>query len=331
MIMTRLLALLTTCAFAVSTMAFAQEYAQQSFSPEPLIDKVTRTGKLEFKRTTALSFKTSGYLRSLKIDEGQVFKSKTQLAALDISELIEQKNAAYSRLVEAKKTLKRAKRLLNDGVGSEEAVDNAETLVETTRSDFKIANYNLEKSTITAPFNGLVLTRHTELDELQSPGTPVLTVASLENNWVIRVQLTEKEVIQLKRRQQVDVQLRKIGSVSGIVSKIPAIADPVTNLYTIEISLPDVAIIEGMIAGQMAEVTFYFEQDSLVYRVPLGAISGVTLDGEAEFVTYNNNQYQTFSVPILSLDNQYAYLDAYEGNDNISLIVQGWQHVQTHR
>ena len=57
----------------------------------------------------------------------------------------------------------------------------------------KIAFYNLGKGKITAPFSGVVLHKHTQLGELQTPGSVVLTVAALEKNWVVKTVLTGDE------------------------------------------------------------------------------------------------------------------------------------------
>ncbi len=45
-----------------SLSTYAQQLETKTIKAEPLIKKINRTGKLMFKRTLNLSFKSSGYL-----------------------------------------------------------------------------------------------------------------------------------------------------------------------------------------------------------------------------------------------------------------------------
>ena len=49
----------------------AQSYDTEVISAELYSDTIKRTGKLDYKRTLNLSFKSSGYLALLNVDEGR--------------------------------------------------------------------------------------------------------------------------------------------------------------------------------------------------------------------------------------------------------------------
>ena len=71
----------------------AQSYDTEIISAELYNDTIQRTGKLDYKRTLALSFKSTGYLDLLTVDEGDQFTKGQLLASLDITELKQQKNS----------------------------------------------------------------------------------------------------------------------------------------------------------------------------------------------------------------------------------------------
>ena len=72
-----------------SFLSVAQSYDMEEVSAVPYTDVIKRTGKLDYKRVLNLSFKSSGFLTQLSVDEGDSFEKKQLLASLDTIELKE--------------------------------------------------------------------------------------------------------------------------------------------------------------------------------------------------------------------------------------------------
>ncbi|MBA6391100.1 efflux RND transporter periplasmic adaptor subunit [Colwellia sp. BRX10-3] len=303
-----------------------QSYDTELISAELYSETIQRTGKLDFKRTLSLAFKSSGYLTLLSVEEGELFNKGQLLASLDITELKEQKNSNFAQLTQAKREVERISQLMESKLASERQMDTAITQVETTRAAYQVSYYNLQKAQIYAPFSGVVLARDTELGELQSPGQQVLKVAKLD--WIIKVALTGQEVSQVRLDQKVRVSLSHIGIVEGIISKIPAIASADSNLFTIEVSLPKSKITAGMIAGQLAGVNIAFDSDKFVYRLPIAALVAVDDDGKAIVIaqSFDNSDFTQHSFEVFQLDNDYIYLKANRNDEPLNIITKGWQN-----
>jgi len=304
----------------------AQSYDTEVIRAERYSDIIERTGKLDYKRTSSLSFKSSGYLTLLNVDEGERFNKGQLLASLDITELKEAKNSYYAQLMQAKREVKRISQLIDNKLASERELDQAITQVETIRSAYKVSYYNLEKAQMYAPFSGVVLSRNTELGELQNPGKEVLEIAKLE--WVVKVALTGREASQVKLEQKVTVSLSNIGIVEGLISKIPVISNANGNLFTIEILLPKVDSASSMIAGQLVGVTITFDRGQLVYRLPISALVGVDEQGRA-LVIAQSQQTPTFkqqSFEVFQLDNDFVYLKPSRHDEPLEIITNGWQN-----
>ena len=325
------LALFTFLSYAAFNEVTANTYDMEEVLVEPYADIIKRTGKLDFKRTLNLSFKSSGYLTQLSVDEGDYFEKGQLLASLDVAELIERKNATYAQLLQAKREVNRITRLMEKNLSSEQELDLAKTRVDTIRADYKVAFYNLEKAQVIAPFNGVVLARNTELGELQSPGREILKVAALKDNWVVKVALTGIEVGQVRLNQAVQVRLHSLGIVKGVISKIPAIANTAGQLFLIDVLLPDVKLNSGAVAGQVAEVSIDFSSNSFVYRIPIAALVAVDNNGRAIVMTQLDKDrpavQQAFD--IFKLDNQFLYLIAEKTDQPLNVITSGWQHIIT--
>jgi multidrug efflux system membrane fusion protein len=313
---------------SASFSALSQSYDLEQVIVEPYADTIKRTGKLDFKRTLNLSFKSSGYLAKLSVDDGEYFNKDQLLASLDTTELLQNKNSTYAQLLQAKREVNRHKKLLKNELSSQQDLDIALTRVETTRSAYQIAFYHLEKSQVFAPFSGVVLKRYTELGELQSPGREILKVAALDKNWVVKVALTGNEVSQVRIGQKVNVTLQTLGGVIGEVSKIPAIANTDGNMFIIEVLLPNLTLKSGLVAGQIAEITIDFTSDNFVYRLPISALISVDDTGQAVVITKNNNELAYQYYDIYRLDNQFVYLFASVDDQPLQIVTNGWQHIK---
>ena len=314
--------------------SYSEPYKITKITPEPFTHIIERTGKLAFKRTLNLSFKTSGFLDELNVDEGDHFEQGQILAALDKYELIAEKNSTYASLIQAKKDVQRTELLLAKKLSSPQILENAKTLVETTRARFNVAGYNLDKSQLVAPFNGVVLSRLSESGELQNPNQPVLQLAALTNNLVARVAITSDEMSWVALNQSVEVSIEGASTVTGIISKIPVIADQQSQLFTIEILLPDVSL-NSIAVGQFVDVIFSTVSDNYTYRLPISALNSVdeqgyaiiSIEDENTESSKNKPTYAKKTLEIIKLTNDYLYLTAEPSSQPLSVIINGWQKI----
>lgn len=319
--------------FALCLTAFsnhAQNYDVEEILVEPFVQEIERTGKVAFKRTLSLSFKSNGYLTQLSVDAGDSFKKDQVLASLETSELLADKNSTYAKLLQAKREVARIEKLIDKNLSSEKELDAASTLVETTRSAYKIAFYNLNRAQIVAPFDGVVLTRHTELGEYQSPGREILEVAASDNNRVIKVALTGSEINQVELGQSVIVNMPQTGEMTGTVNRIPAVANAGGNLFSIDVLLPELPKGINVIAGQLAVVKINSSSSHYVYRLPVDALVRVDDEGRAVVVVQeddgSNPRQEVFE--IFRLDNNFIYLDAQKFDNALNIVTRGWQHLK---
>jgi RND family efflux transporter MFP subunit len=303
---------------------FDEAYQVTKFEVEPYIQVIKRTGKVNFRHTVNLSFKTSGFLTQLSVDEGDVFEAKQRLAALDTSELKADMNATYARLLQAKRNVKRIKTLLVKNLSSQRELDDALTATETTRSAYRVSVYNLDKAQIFAPFSGVVVQRNTELGELQSPGKVALQVAALEHNLIVKVALTSEEIGLVRLNQKVQVHIARFGLIEGTISKIPAISNSRSHLFTIEVLLPETSFTRPLIVGQLAQILIHTQSHDFVYRLPIEALNAVDDQEQAIIVLEKNSSPTQQTFPIYKVDNEYLYLQADQSDSPLKVITQGW-------
>lgn len=117
------------------------------------------------------------------------------------------RDLAATSVTRAQAAYDRAQLIYNELV---EGTRKEELAVE--RANVRQANQNLIMSRIRlsytilrAPFDGVVLVRQAELGEVVSPGTPVVTLADLDDLWV-RVYIPEPDLGKIHLDQAVDVR-----------------------------------------------------------------------------------------------------------------------------
>jgi RND family efflux transporter MFP subunit len=314
---------------SISFVTSAQNYELEQVSVAPYEKSIKRAGKVAFKRTLKLSFKSSGYLKKLSVDEGDFFSIKQLLASLNTEELIAEKNSRYAQLLQAKREFNRSKKLLEQELSSEQALEVAQTNVETRRESYQVSYYNLEKAEIYAPFDGVVLARFSELAEFQSPGREVLEVAAINKNLVVKVKLTDSEISFVKLGQEVQVDLPNIGRVKGVISKVPVTSNTDGQLYLIEVLLENIKAGQGVVAGQLAQVTINFATESSVYQVPIGALIEIDENGSAVLLTKSGSErFIRQSFDVLNIDTKSIYLRAQSHNETIEFVTNGWQQLK---
>jgi len=318
---------LSTLFLLSSFSARAQNYEVVEIDVTPYSQSIKRSGKVAFKRVLRLSFKSSGYLKQLTVDEGDSFEKKQLLASLETIELKAAKNSRYAELLQAKRNVKRLSALIESNLSSEFDLDQAQTHLETIRAAYKVAFYNLDKAQISAPFNGVVLSRFSELSELQSPHKEVLEVAAINNNLVVKIGLTDDEIIFAKLGQQVDITIASLGLVRGHISKVPVKSNSTNQLYIIEILLENIAAGKNVVAGQLAQINMDVVSDKFVYQVPISALVKMNDNGNAILFTQEdiNGEVLQRDFNVLNVDSKYIYLSAESDNSPISFVISGWR------
>jgi HlyD family secretion protein len=83
-------------------------------------------------------------------------------------------------------------RLVKEGPRAEE-IDQARAKVEQAKAMLRSAEVKLSYATVVSPLTGVVLSKNIEPGEYVAPGTPVVTVADLDNVW-LRAYVDERDV-----------------------------------------------------------------------------------------------------------------------------------------
>ncbi len=146
------------------------------------------TGRIESTRRTPLGFELQGLVTDVFVDEGDRVEAGDPIAALDTDRLISVRDSLMAEREQtearrdlARATLQRQRELRTEGWQTEQRYDEARFLVaeltasiKRTEASIESITIDIDKSTIFAPYDGIVGRRHVDEGTVVSPGATIV-------------------------------------------------------------------------------------------------------------------------------------------------------------
>jgi len=149
-------------------------------STKPIVENINIRGTLMASELVDLSFESSGRITLLHINEGQRVKKGTLLAKINDSELQAQRDKVNVQLRLSEDREQRQRTLLEREAISRESYEQALAEMQSLKADLAEIEAKIEKSSIIAPFDGMVGLRYTSEGAFVSPGTLVTQLVSIK-------------------------------------------------------------------------------------------------------------------------------------------------------
>lgn len=242
---------------------------------------VSAVGSLESPQTTELSTEIGGKVVSLNILEGKPIKKGHVLARIDYEQAQAAVTIAQARYHNAQKTLERLKKL-SARARSQQALDDAQAELEAAEGQLADARTVLRKTTIDAPFSGVLGLKQVSLGAYLDPGTPIVRLTQVDPLHLIFT-LPQRYVPQLKIGQTVRGAVGDCTvTFTADVSVIDPYIDPATRSVQVQAVVPNA---EGQLLPGMAAAV----------RIELGHIPNAVLIPE-EAVIRQGTQRLVYTV-----------------------------------
>jgi len=294
---------------------------------QPVIFPVHTSGKLASKTESKLSFKTGGIIQKIYVDEGQSVEKGQLLAALNLSEVKSKARQAELALQKAQRDFTRAGNLYRDSVATLEQFQDVRTALEVARTNADIAKFNLEYSEIRSPSQGKILKRVAEENEIVGAGYPVFLFASTESAWVVRVNLTDKDIVNVQLGDSASVSFDAYPgrTFACHVSETGNAADPYTGTYEVELHVDELP--ESLVSGFITRVDIYPAKNmKKMIIIPVEAlIDGQGMAGNCYVIRDGKPVKQTIEIYTFT-DNGIIVSSGLVDGDEV--IVEGGEYIR---
>lgn len=266
------------------------EYKTVRVERGDLVATVSATGTLNAVTTVEVGTQVSGTIQKLFVDFNSRVEKGQPIAQIDpalFNAQVQQTRGAYMNalaaeekarvsVADAKRTLRRNKSLLGEGIISQSDFDTAETAsalaqaslraalasVAQTLGAYSQAKTNLEYSTIRSPVTGVVISRNVDVGQTVAASfqTPTLfTIAQDLTKMQIDTNVDEADISRIQcgqiARFTVDAfpELSFAGTVSQIRNAPVVTQNVVTYIVVIEVDNHDLKLKPGMTANVAIE------------------------------------------------------------------------------
>lgn len=224
------------------------------------------SGSLQARSAATLRAEVGGALVEVKVEQGQPVKKGDLLVRIDDASLRDQSLAARSAARVAENSLQVARaeeernaKLAEAGIITQRdferiqlSREQAEATISEAQARLALAQEQLGRTRITAPFDGVVSDRQANVGDIVAMGAPLVTVVD-PSSLRLEASVPADHAGKLQPGTGVDFQVAGYGeeSFEGKIERINPVVDPGTGQVRIYVAIPNVR--QSLLAGLFAQ------------------------------------------------------------------------------
>lgn len=337
---------LTLLLTALSAALMAQQQpAAQTPPPSPVVTaEVTKgtiypfesfVGTLKFATLSKMAAESAASVQQVRVEAGESVKASQVLAVLDsaiLSANLRAKEAELARIrLQGEQALKdeaRFRTLFEQNSVSAQQYEQyrlkaaeAGTQTDALEAQIEAMRIELEKRTLRAPYDGIVIERHVSQGDWVSTGSPVITLARRDSiELLVYLPAQTLPIAQAGKAVNVSVAGTDLkGRVSGVVLR----GDSASRTFPVRIAFdnPPAFLAEGMeatarIAGASPQEALLVHRDAVINRFGQNVVFFVA-DGKAVMAPVEIAGYDGLQVAVKSPQLQPGMPVVVKGNERI--------------
>lgn len=294
----------------------------EEIEPQPWRAEVQMRGRTEAKRKVIVRAETAGMIAKTpavlgaEVSEGDVLcQIATDARAAQLAE-------ARAALAKARLDYDAAVRLNKEGFRADTGVAASKAALDLATANLERASIEIEKTKVSAPFDGVFDERYVETGDFVSIGDPCGVVIQ-RSPFLVTGAISEKDVAKIATGDRGVARLATGETVEGVVRFVASAADPSTRTFDVELEIPNE---EGRLRdGVTAEFTvFAAERDA--HLIPR---SSLTLGEEGNVGVRsltNDNVVEFTPVNLLGEDREGVWIAGLAGP--VRVITRGQEYVK---
>ncbi|MBL4688162.1 MAG: efflux RND transporter periplasmic adaptor subunit [Nannocystaceae bacterium] len=205
-------------------------------------------GEVEGSKEAILASSQGGFVEAANVEIGDIVQAGDPLFRIDTTLYSARLEQVRAELRASQREHKRAEKLGKILSGADR--DNAKDRYDLARAGLKVAQIQVKRATVRAPFDGVIAEVELEKGEVASLGAPIARLLQLDPVKVT-VSVPDRDVVGLSVGTKVTIATDALAEPRiGTLSRIHPAADMDTRAFTVEIEVPneDRALLPGMIA-----------------------------------------------------------------------------------
>lgn len=287
----------------------------------PLARQINAVGSLRARDSVLLRAETNGRITHIDFNQGLPVQKGQLLIRLDDSVVAAQLQEAKAKLSLANSQFRRSQELSQQGFISSQARDETASQLQVAQASVALAQAQLDKTSIRAPFDGVVGLKNISVGDYLSPGAELVAIEAVDP-LDVDFRIPEQYLAEISVGLPIDVRLDAFPGQTyrGEVGAISPVVDATGRSLLLRAQVPNSSL--NLRPGLFARVTLELGADDVV-MVPESAI---TPSGSAQYVfKVVNNVVQRVEVSVgLRRDGWVEVVGVEQGEQ---IVVLGTQKV----
>jgi membrane fusion protein, multidrug efflux system len=295
----------------------------ETIEPQPWRAEISVRGRTEAKRKVIVRAETTGVIADTPAALGATLDKGDIICRIATDARAAQLTEARAAMAKARLEYDAAVKLNKEGFRAKTGVAAAKAAFDLSVANAERATLELEKTKISAPFNGVFDQRFVEMGDFVRIGDPCGMIIQ-QSPFLVTGAISEKNVAKISKGDRGIARLATGETIEGVIWFVASAADPSTRTFDVELEIPneDGAIRDGV----TAEFTI-FADERAAHRIPRSSLTlGEAGDIGVRTLT-GNNTVEFNPVRLLGEDAQGVWVAGLNGA--IRLIVRGQEYVKT--
>ncbi len=287
-------------------------------------------GSVETKQNVIIYPEVPGTLLQVYVKEGQNVSKGKLLATIDDGGLAQQVSQLQIQANLAKTTFERQERLWNQKIGSEIQYLQAKSTFEAQQKAVSQLKSQLARTSVRAPFSGVIDDIITEQGSVVSPGQSQLMRIVNLNNMYIKTDVPESYISNITKNKNVLVEFPVLGKkMNAKIRQAGNFINPANRTFKVEIAIPNKdASIKPNLTAKL-KINDYTNENALL--IPQSIISEDSKGRQYIYVVTNKgSKYGTAERVIIKTGKtQGDLIEVLNGIDkNVEIIKEGARSVK---
>ena len=280
-------------------------------------NKISLQSIIKTNQNIVLQPEFTGPISNIKVVEGQSVNKGDVLMIVDDGGLEQSVEFQKEQLKLSKTIFERQSRLWADKIGSEIEYLEAKTAFKTQKSRYSQLNEQLQKSVITAPFDGEIDDIFIELGELVTPGqSPLLRLISTSEMY-LEAEVPEKYLKSVSVGTPVEIEIPVLNKkINTKVSFIGKHINTVSRTFRVVVKIKKTDSLSPNLISTL-HIFDYINNNALI--IPTNIISENSDGSEYVYSVNNNNTAQKIFIKTGNEEN--GYVEVIEGLKENDIII----------
>jgi len=254
-------------------------------------------GNVQSDKSAIIYAENSGVVQSINVNEGQSVKKGQVLVTQDVEMIARNMTEIRTQLDLAEILYEKQKRLWDQNIGSEVQFLEAENRKESLENSMATLKEQRQKSSVTAPFDGVVDKIFPKVGELVGMSVPLVRLVNIDELY-INADISERYIGDLSKGNSVWVIVNRKDTIKSTISRLGDYINPSNRSFEMRVEIDEIVDVLRPNSLVVLRINDHTEENAIVIPSSLIMQDGAGEDYVFTIQTDGHNDLIARKTPI---------------------------------